>query len=471
MLRRLPLLFLLALVGGPAAAAAGALGAKAPAAAPRTAVKAGSAVSSPAAPVVPLNRPPGGAGVKVTMPPVGLSVEYPIIAQDLGAGACPPPGLAAELLRLGSPPLRLGGDSQDLTAPTGALSTPSSSWETATMYSLPPGFWTRLRCLLEAAKDPLTVGLNAKTGQLSWAQQMVAGAQSAAVNGLDFSIGNEPDLYTLPNYASLGKHPVDEAAAVNVYLQVAAYLRQAVGSAPLIGPDLARAEHWRRMYPRVIAQLHERMVGVHMYPLSTCGNPDEATVHGLLSAFAANEPQRQAWVVRDANAAHVPAIISEANSASCGGREGVSDSPAAAVWAARFTLSALDTGFREVRFHLSGGAYDPFVVRGGRVIDRPLDSALVALNRWLPVGSSLQSVNRVGGLLTTAVSGTMPGARLIFDNPRAKAQQAVVGTIGNVTVQRLSPVQAGVTTETRSAAHGRVKLMVPANSVVAVLGS
>ena len=240
-----------------------------------------------------------------------------------------------------------------------------------------------------------------------------------------------PTSTPCPTTASLGKHPVDEPAAVNVYLQVAAYLRQAIGSAPLIGPDLARAEHWRRMFPRVIAQLHEQMVGVHMYPLTTCGNPDEATIHGLLSAFAANAPRRQAWVVRDADATHVPAIISEANSASCGGREGVSDSPAAAVWAARFTLSALQTGFREVRFHLSGGAYDPFVVRGGRVIDRPLDSALVALNRWLPVGCSLQSVNSGDGLLATAVSGPMPSARLIFDNRRAKAQQAVVGATGH----------------------------------------
>ena len=34
---------------------------------------------------------------------------------------------------------------------------------------------------------------------------MVAGAQSAATNGLDFSLGNEPDLYDLPNYSSLDK--------------------------------------------------------------------------------------------------------------------------------------------------------------------------------------------------------------------------------------------------------------------------
>src|SRR5207302_4839524 len=51
-------------------------------------------------------------GIAVTMPPVGLSVEYPTMAQDLGTASCPPPALTAELQRLGSPPLELAGVSQ-----------------------------------------------------------------------------------------------------------------------------------------------------------------------------------------------------------------------------------------------------------------------------------------------------------------------------------------------------------------------
>jgi len=294
------------------------------------------------------------------MPPVGLSLEYPVMAADLATGACPSPALVAQLRALGSPPLALAGDSQDMTMPSGVPPNPPLSWETATLYSLPAGFWSQLRCLLSAAVDPLTAGINAKTGNLAWAAQLVAGAQSAATAGLSFSLGNEPDLYYLPNYASLARPQADEeAAAVNLYLQVAAYLQQAVGGAPVIGPELATAAHWQRELPRVIGQLHEQTVGVHLYPLSTCVTPKAATIGGLLSARAANSPRRQAWVVADANAAGVPAIISEANSVSCGGKVGVSDSPASAVWAVRFVLAALETGFREVRFHFSGGPYDP----------------------------------------------------------------------------------------------------------------
>ena len=40
------------------------------------------------------------------------------------------------------------------------------------------------------------VGISMKKGELSWATTTVAEAQAAATNGLDFSLGNEPDLDT-----------------------------------------------------------------------------------------------------------------------------------------------------------------------------------------------------------------------------------------------------------------------------------
>jgi len=413
---------------------------------------------------------PSPGGVQVTMAPVGLSLEYPVMAQDLGTGPCPPPALAAELLRLGSPPLALGGESQDMTEPGEAATGPPPSWDSATLYGLPSGFWSQLHCLLSATPDPLTVGLNMKTAQPSWAAQMVAGSQSAATAGLSFSLGNEPDLYYLPNYSSLGKPAgAEEAGAVNLYLQLAASLHQAAGgSAPLVGPELANAAHWQRALPRVIAALHETTVGVHMYPLTACGSPRAVTVGGLLSATAADAPSRLSWVVADANAAHVPAIISEANSVSCGGEAGVSDSPAAAVWAVRFVLSALKSGFREVRFHFSGGPYDPFIVRREEVLDRPLESALVALNQWLPVGASLQTIAGVQGLVATRLVTSAGAGRLILDNERAHSQAVVLRKVHSIRIEALSATRAGAQTTTLSSPRGRIKLVVAANTVLAV---
>lgn len=409
-----------------------------------------------------------GAGVSIAMAPVGLSIEYPTMAADLGSGPCPPPALVSTLQALGSPPISLAGDSQDLTAPPGALSANPSSWEAATLYPLPGAFWSQLHCLLASTHDPLTVGLNAKTGQPSWAAQMVAGAQSAATNGLSYSLGNEPDLYYLPNYASLSRPvPDEEAAAVSTYLQVASTLRAAVGSAPVIGPELARPASWQQQLPRVIASLPAQTVGVHAYPLSACVTPKAVTIKGVLSTQAANQPRGLRWVVADAAAAHVPAILSEANSASCGGVAGVSDTPVTAVWAVGFVLSALQTGFEEVRFHFSGAPYDPFVVQGESVLARPLESAMVALNQWLPVGATLRTLPGVRGLQASSILAPPTATTVILDNEHAHAQTVVLRGVRTVRVQTFTPASTGLSANLASP-HNRIRLTVPANSVVAV---
>jgi hypothetical protein len=407
-------------------------------------------------------------GVTVTMPPVGLSIEYPTMAQQLGPGACAPPALASELVRLGSPPIELAGVSQDETVPAGTVPSSPVNWEQATLYQLPATFWVQLHCLIAAAKDPLTVGLNVRTGQLAWATQMVEGARTAAVNGLSVALGNEPDLYDLPNYASLDKPFAEqEAVRARLYTQLAAYLRPAAAGAPLIGPELARPEVWRALLPGVLAQVGVQTVGVHMYPLTACGSPRAVTIKGLLSTRVAEAPTRLAWVAADARAAGLPAIISEANSASCGGLTGVSDTPAAAVWGIRFVLSALETGFREVRFHLSGNSYDPYVVEGSAVVNRPLANALVALNQWLPAGASLRPV-AVRDLVASAIGLPGGGLILVLDNEQSSARPVLLTGARHFHVWSLQATLAAPVAQLLPAPGRRLTLSVPANSVMAI---
>ena len=174
----------------------------------------------------------------------------------------------------------------------------------------------------------------------------------------------------------------------------------------------------------MISTLGIGTVGVHVYPLSVCKTPRAATLNGLLEQSVGDAPQRLSWVVADARAAGAQAVITEANSVSCGGKSGVSDSPASAVWAVRFVLSALKTGFGEVRFHFSGDPYDPFYLRGGEVVRRPLEAAMVALNQWLPVGATLRSVAGLGGIAATAIAAPGMQPLLLLDNGERKAQDA-----------------------------------------------
>jgi hypothetical protein len=148
----------------------------------------------------------------------------------------------------------------------------------------------------------------------------------------------------------------------------------------------------------------------------------------------------------------------------------------------RFVLDALKSGFEEVRFHSAGDPYDPFAVRGGAVFTRPIESALVALNRWLPVGATFRSVPRVRGLVATAIgepatpvagapaTGLLPPAKLVLvlDNELEQAQPVVVHAAGAVRVSVLSAASPGLAVFTRNPAKGILKLSVARHSLVAL---
>ena len=232
-----------------------------------------------------------------------------------------------------------------------------------------------------------------RTGSLAWATQMANEARAAAVNGLAFSLGNEPDLYELPNYAALDKpFAGEEAAYASLYEQLAQYLKPALGSQPVVGPELAVAVALARQLPLVVRALGLGTVGVHMYPLTTCRSASKPRSKASSHAAPANAPARLSWVALAAHALGLPAIISEANSASCGGQPGVSNSPASAVWGLRFGIRPWRQGFDEVRFHFSGNRTTRSRCVAATIYERPLANALVALNTWLPVGTMLHPV-------------------------------------------------------------------------------
>lgn len=408
-------------------------------------------------------------GISTTMAPAGISVEYPVLANWMGGAECPPPALVSELRRLGSPPIEVAGNSQDMTAPAGALASPQTNWERATLYQLPAGFWTQLHCLLASSPDAMTVGLNMRRGEPAWAQRLASEAL-AADPAVSFSLSNEPDLYRLPNYAALTRPlPEEEAQAVALYTRLAGELRTATANAPVIAPEVAHPPAWRHSFGRLLATVHPQTVGVHLYPLSTCLGPHAVTINGVLSESAAQSPARLAWVVSAASAVGAPAVISEANSASCGGQPGVSNSPAAAVWAVRFVLSALHTGFREVRFHSSGNAYDPFLVSGGVVTPRPLEAALVALNSWMPTGSTVASVHSAGALRVTLIR--RPGTAaplLVLDNESTAPQPLSLRWSALLHAESINARLGGVHPGLLRASHGQTSVSVPAQSVLAV---
>jgi hypothetical protein len=407
---------------------------------------------------------PQGAAVTIGRDPIGLSIEYPLLAHDLGGGACPSAALLRTLRALGSPTIRIGGDSQDAVAPAGTPAQPG-------VTDLPRDFWSQVACLERETQTPIVVGLNLASGETAWAAQLAASARAAIPAArLSFELGNEPDIYGAPvpwwnGHALLGTH-----MPWPTYLQRARAVEAVIGPGSVVeGPDFASGR-WVRRVPMLARTLHLRILDAHFYPLDACRDPTEATAASLLSRQIQTKLDERVRLVRDARAQRLAAVISETNSVSCGGVAGISDEPAAAVWAVRMVLQALRDGFAAVRFHASGGAYDPFVVNAGVVTPRPLYLGLLSAAGLLRAGAVLRAIPNAASLDALAITRSDGARSFVLSNYAATPRWVTLAAPAGARVSVLSivasapAVRRGVLVATR----GRARVELPPNSVDAI---
>jgi hypothetical protein len=409
--------------------------------------------------------------------PFGLSLEYPLMEKALGPGPCPSPALVATLRELGSPSLRIGGDSQDLAGPTAAY-----------RYFIPPSFWTTLGCLARQSGVQVTVGLNFATSPLADELTTIAEAeQTIPVAQLSFSLGNEPDLYGISHI--FPDEPGVEIPAFRPSPWTAAQYtsewqgrRAMLGQVRIEGPDLAGIG-WDTAIGPMLRSDPPDVFDVHAYPTSACGAPLTTATRLLTEHASVGLVEKYDWLLNLAHALHRPAIVSESNSASCGGKPGVSNTPVAGVWAARYVVAALLGGFQQVRFHSASGSYDPLVFNAnGSVTLQPLGQALLFLHHWIPLGSRIGPTERVPGVLAATVSegvsantaGDGKGDAHLsvivssFSSKTLSYEVAVPGGAQRVDTDELTTTHPGETSASVAVHAHRARLTLAPDTVVAV---
>ena len=356
---------------------------------------------------------------------------------------------------LGRPEIRVGGNSQDRLWPTAPL--PHGEKQVATKP-----YYHALHCLARM-RLPLLVGLNLLGRDPQAAGDLLAQvAYEVPPSQLTIALGNEPDLY-----GSRLPAPGDYAGYLELYGHTLEALRGRFGGflPPIAGPDPA-TWRWTSQTSHFISDEHPAVADEHLYGLNGCaqrtGSPTYPTVSQLLSPFASTDVVKALLpVVRSARAAAIPAQISETNSVACSGLPGVSDTPASAVWALSLLGSAARAGFSRVEFHNSTGAYDALVLRKGRIVFRPLWSAIVLADRLWPAGSRPL---RLRGTLASGLAGWVarrPDGSLgvlVVNRNRAHRKRITLRTTGVATLGRLLPRGSRAVTldgQTLAWAHGR----------------
>ncbi|HEX4228374.1 MAG TPA: glycosyl hydrolase family 79 C-terminal domain-containing protein [Bryobacteraceae bacterium] len=260
--------------------------------------------------------------------------------------------------------LRIGGNTSEFAiwspggAPTGGAAESAvgpDAGGTRQQTTITPEAIRNLSGFLNATGWQLIYGLNMGHGNPGRAaEEARAVADSVGSRLIAFQIGNEPDLYhrnglrppdwTFDDYFSQW-HEFFEA------------VRKAVPNASFGAPDVASNTDWIVEFAKKGADDIVLLSG-HYYAEGPPTDP-RMTISRLLQRdprLLANVPR----IMEASRKSHRPFRMTEGNSCYKGGKPGVSNTFASALWAADYMLFLAQSGYAGVNFHGGGnGVYTP----------------------------------------------------------------------------------------------------------------
>jgi hypothetical protein len=283
-----------------------------------------------------------------TIPPdfLGLSYEKNVLALDHFK---PSNTAMVNLMRhLGTGVLRFGGNYVEITrwepAATKSFSNEKSLISTREITELyqfaRASGWNVIHGLNLGANDPEMAANEAAAALKAGGETLIA-----------FGIGNEPEHYG-KTWRPANYSYQDFSREIASHLEV---MRPKVSHIPLCGPGTTSNFPWftgfLRDFPDDLV-----MTTRHNYPLAAAttdpANPRFATIENLLSPTTAAEWRKLIGQHQQASkAAGFPFRVTEAGSASSGGKPGVSDVFASALWCADYLFDLATLGVSGVNFH------------------------------------------------------------------------------------------------------------------------
>jgi len=250
------------------------------------------------------------------------------------------------LRSLGPGVLRFGGVSADIAVAWRDAATPRPQWASSVLEA------SNLRDLAKLAAESgwhvlLTIGLG--HFEPAAAAREAAAAKAALGEWLEgIELGNEPNSYARHGLRS------EPWAFVEYDAQVTAYRSAIEAAAPgiaLAGPDVSGSgafENWG--LGEVISQQPALLTG-HHYPLG-CEEHPAPTISRLLSPQVRRlEGISLQHYMSIAEAGETPFRLDEANTVSCGGVAGISNTFASALWAVSFISQAMSMGVTGINLH------------------------------------------------------------------------------------------------------------------------
>jgi hypothetical protein len=274
---------------------------------------------------------------------LGLSFELSSMRQVAAYAAG---GDLVRLLRSLRPGLlRFGGVSADTRVAWSDRLTPKPPWASSVIGA---GDLRRLGRLAARSGWPvlLTVGL-AHFDSAAAAREAAAAKRALGRNLAGIELGNEPDAYAKHGFRTLPWTFPQYNAQVSAYRRAIA---RAAPGIPLVGPDVSGSAVFRTWGPGEAIHDRPALLTGHHYPLGCHDVPAPSIARLLSPRIRRLEGVSVGRYMSVARARAIGFRLDETNSVSCGGRTGVSDTFASALWAVDYVAQTMAAGMAGINF-------------------------------------------------------------------------------------------------------------------------
>jgi Glycosyl hydrolase family 79 C-terminal beta domain len=225
---------------------------------------------------------------------------------------------------------------------------------------------------------------------------------------------------------------------------------------PLVGPVIAYPALDLDWISRLLAGPHRGLgiVSAHLYRYSACVDRSSPSYPSIARLLSWNATAALAEALRPAVAlarrAGLPLRVTELNSVTCGGRRGVSNTFATALWAPDALFELLRAGVDGVNVHVREQAINgAFALRNHGLIARPLLYGLILFARTLGRDASLVGVDVRAprslrlSVWAVRVAGGVLHVLLIDKSNGSATVRLELPASGPASVQRLRAPSAG----------------------------
>ena len=242
-----------------------------------------------------------------------------------------------------------------------------------------------LRGFLDAANWRLIYGLNFACGSTARAADEAAAVSRIAGDRLvAFVVGNEADGFGEDRFFRPPGYGFEQY--IGEYEAWVKTIRARVPGAPFAGPDTdGKVDTWVLEYARR-TKGDAVLLTSHYYGMGPASNPGMTSERLLRKANPDLDAQIAAVDAARQAAGGTPYRMDEGNSCFGGGRPGVSDAYASALWAADYILKVACAGFAGVNLH-----------GGGVGVYTPIESSATAPAAPRPVYYGMQFAQRFAG--------------------------------------------------------------------------